>query len=107
MTIGSPLAPLASVPGVEDTKASRLPSGDQATSLPVPGSGLLVPFVGARKVTSDPSARATKSPDLSPWLPERANHFPRGDQRGPPEASCRPPRGADFCDPRSMIHNWP
>src|ERR1700730_17950758 len=100
MTIGSPLAALASVPGVEDTKASRLPSGDQATSLPVPGSGLLVPFVGARKGTSDPSARATKSPDLSPWLPDRANHFPSGDHSGLPAASFSPPTPAACRPPR-------
>ena len=38
--------------------AMRLPSGDQATVLPVVGSGLLVPVISARKRALEPSGRA-------------------------------------------------
>src|SRR6266404_902615 len=107
MTMGSPEDSAASLPGVEEMNASCLPSGDQVNSLPVPGRGLLVPFVDARKVMSEPSARATNSPDLSAIHPSKASDFPSGDHSGPPAASFSPPTREDFCDPKFIIQSWP
>src|SRR6266853_6596060 len=87
--------------------ASCLPSGDQVTSLPVPGSGLLVPVIDARKVTSVPSDRATNNPPFSPWWPRKANHLPSGDHSGPPPESFSPPTRTDFCAGTSMIQSCP
>src|SRR6266849_1348446 len=89
MTMGSPVASEASLPGVEEMNASCLPSGDQVNSLPVPGRGLLVPFVDARKVMSEPSACAANSPDLSAMLPSKASIFPSGDHTGRKDARFR------------------
>src|SRR6266404_6376883 len=104
MTMGSPAASAAKVLGVEEMNAICLPSGDQVTSRAAPGSGLFVPLIDARKVTSEPSARATKTPCLSPWLPWKASHLPSGDHRGLPPESFSPPIREDFCVARSMSH---
>ena len=69
ITIGSPVASAVSGPGTDETNAIRLPSGDQATVLPVVGSGLLVPDISARNRAPLPSGRATTSPLLSPTRP--------------------------------------
>ena len=48
MTIGSPVASAVSGPGLADTYAICLLSGDQAVVLPVVGSGALVLFQRAK-----------------------------------------------------------
>src|SRR5579859_7196152 len=107
MTMGSPEASAAKALGVEEMKASCLPSGDQVISLPVPGSGLLVPPLEARKVISEPSGRVTKRPLWSPCLPKKASDFPSGDHNGLPPASFSPPTREDFRVARSRSQSWP
>src|SRR5258707_15056772 len=102
MTMGSPEACAASAPRVEEMNAICLLSGDQVSSLPVPGSGLLVPLVEVRKAISDPSGRATNSPLLSSCLPSKASHLPSGDHSGLPLESFSPPIREDFCVARSI-----
>src|SRR5215471_1802804 len=64
--------------------------------MPAPGRGLLVPSGEARTVTSERSGRAIIKPCLSPCLPEKASHFPSGDQTAPPPRSLSPPRRTNF-----------
>src|SRR5579883_2906405 len=106
MTRGSPSASAAASPGVDETKAICLESGDQAALLPCPGSGLLVPFISAKKVMPEPSARDMSRPCLPVWLPKKARDLPSGDHIGPPAASLSPPTREDFCVARSMIQSW-
>jgi hypothetical protein len=47
----------------------RLASGDQATVLPLPGSGAFVPGISAMNLTPVPSGRAMTRPVLSPVRP--------------------------------------
>ena len=91
ITIGSPLASAVSGPGVDETNAIRLPSGDHATVRPLPGNGALVPDISATNRAPPPSARATTSPVLSPTLPRKAIDWPSGDQTGLPDASLSAP----------------
>src|SRR5215469_1848562 len=107
MTLGSPLASAALSSGVDETNASCLLSGDQLAALPVPGSGLFVPLVGARNVMPVPSGRAIRSPWFSPWLPENASHFPSGDQSGLLPLSFSPPRRTEVCVAISTIQSCP
>src|SRR5215469_4724561 len=104
--MGSPEASAVSGPGVAETKAICLLSGDQVTLAPWPGSGELLPFIRARKVAPEPSACATHRPDFSPSPPEYANHLPSGDQSGSDVASWSPPTRTDFRLARSMIETW-
>src|SRR5258706_13078321 len=97
ITMGSPEASAANALGVDEMNAICFPSGDQVISLPVPGSGLFVPVVGAKEVTSDPSGWATNTPALPPWLPANATSLPSGDHSGEPPESFSPPTRTDFC----------
>src|SRR5437870_2153228 len=102
MTTGSPVADSVSGPGVADTNAICLPSGDHTRASPAPGSGWFVLIVGARNVASLPSGRITMTPDFSPSEPRNASHLPSGDQRG-----CRAARSSScllLLPATSVIH---
>src|SRR2546429_6562430 len=67
--------------------ATCFPSGDQASSLPIPGSGLFVPSGDAMTVTPEPSGFAIRRPRWSPSRPKKAIHPPSGDHTAPPPRS--------------------
>src|SRR5216117_463183 len=92
MTIGSPVASAVSGPGTDETNAIRLPSGDQAMLLPLPGSGALVPVISANSRAPAPSGLATTRPAFPPTRPRYAIHWPSGDQCGSPDDSLSPPK---------------
>jgi len=84
MTMGSPLASSVSGPGVEETDAMRVPSGDHEMRSPSPGSGWLVPLVATSRRASEPSGCETMSPAPSPASSPRSSQAtsePSGDQR--------------------------
>src|SRR5512141_738329 len=94
MTTGSPVGG-GSGPGVADTNATCVPSGDHDRSSPVDGVGLLVWDTPAMCLIADPSARATNSPASSSFQPRNATDFPSGDQRGLNAAPLSPESGRD------------
>src|SRR6516225_2239098 len=103
MTIGSPVASAVSGPGVEDTKAMRLLSGDHEGDVLAPGRGAFVPSTSAISLAFVPSVREMTRPACAPTLPRYASHWPSGDQTGSPEASKR----SDLPSARFMTHTWP
>src|SRR5438045_6545032 len=105
MTIGSPFAASVSGPGTEDTYATRLLSGDQATVRPVPGSGAFVPVISATKRTPLPSGRATTRPVLPAARPRYAIHCESGDHWGSPDGSLSPPNRTDFVSASVITHS--
>src|SRR6185295_10438394 len=102
MTTGSPVASAVSGPGTDETKAMRLPSGDQATVRPLPGSGAFVPDISAMNRAPVPSGRATTSPVLSPTRPRYAIDWLSGDQTGLPVGSSSAPKRT-LLPPASVI----
>src|SRR6266536_136932 len=104
--MGSPVAAAVSGPGVEETNAIRVLSGDQATLLPRSGTGELVPATDASNVGPEPSACAIITPDLPSSPPKYASHFPSGDHSGPELASLSPPRRFEFPVPTSRTQTW-
>src|SRR4051812_17410702 len=107
MTRGSPGASAVSGPGTEETKAMRLPSGDQATLLPVVGNGLLGPAISARNFAPAPSACAIANPALSPTRPRYASHWLSADQVGLPDGSFSLPNRIVFPAASVITQSWP
>ena len=107
ITIGSPVASAVSGPGVDETNAIRLPSGDQATVRPLPGSGAFVPDISATNRAPAPSGRATTSPVLSPTRPRYAIDWPSGDQSGLPDGSLSAPKRTLLPSASVITQSWP
>src|SRR6187200_389872 len=91
MTIGSPFAPAVSGPGVAETNAIRLPSGDHAGLVLLPGSGAFVPTTSASSLAPLPSGLAITRPLFSPTRPWYAINCPSGDQWGSSDESLSAP----------------
>src|SRR5512144_1821069 len=81
MTMGSPIGD-GSGPGVADTNAIWLLSGDHDSRSPVEGVGSFVSDTSATCLTNEPSARATNTPELSLSHPRYAIDLPSGDHLG-------------------------
>src|SRR4029453_667360 len=92
MTIGSPFAAAVSGPGVAETNAIRLPSGDHVGLVLLPGSGAFVPATSASSLALLPSGLAITRPLFSPTRPRYAIHWPSGDQCGSSDESLSAPK---------------
>src|SRR5262245_789407 len=107
MTIGSPLASAVSGPGVVETNAMRLPSGDQAGLVVLPGSGALVPATSARSFAPVPSGFATTSPLFPSTRPRYTIDWPSGDHCGSPEDSFSAPKRTLLPSASVITQSWP
>src|SRR4029450_13829126 len=92
MTIGSPFAAAIAGPGVAETNAIRLPSGDHVGLVLLPGSGAFVPATSASSLALLPFGLAIPRPLFSPTRPRYAIHWPSGDQCGSSDESLSAPQ---------------